>query len=578
MLPLPPDLSVEHTSYGTLLSSRIPLPTPARCTGDWLVAHARSRPDALFLAERGADGEWQRHTYAEVLRAVEGVASALLTSGAGTSRPVMVLSDNSVAAATVILACLHAGVPVAPVSSAWSRLSTTHGRLREVAALLRPSVVFADDPAVYGAAAAAVGADTTWWSADLPGLAATPTSPELADVFAAIGPSTVGKVLFTSGSTGTPRGVVNTQRMLTSNQASLAAIWPFLDDAPPVVVDWLPWSHTFGGNHNFFLVLRSGGELWIDGGRPVPGLVETTVRNLAEVSPTLWFNVPRGFDQVLPLLEADEALAERVFRRMGLLFYAAAALAPTTRARLEAVAARAGRPDLFFTSSWGSTETAPLSTSAHFPTRTVGVLGVPVPGVELLLAPVQDRLELRVRGPNLSPGTWEPGGAVAPLALDEHGFLPTGDAGRLADEDDPAQGVVFAGRISENFKLSSGTWVNVGQVRLALVDACAPLLLDAVIAGHDRASLGALLFLSPAGRALAPEVLRERLRGGLAAHAAKHPGSSERIAVARVSEAPLSLDAGETTDKGYTNQRRVLELRAEEVAALFVDDGANLHP
>ncbi|MCB9698985.1 MAG: AMP-binding protein [Alphaproteobacteria bacterium] len=578
MMPLPPDLSVAHTEYGTLLSSRIPLSPPARCVGDWLVAHARSRPDALFLAERGADGAWQRHTYAEVLRAVEGVASALLDSGARTDRPVMVLSDNSVAAAIVILACLHVGVPVSPVSSAWSRLSSTHGRLREVAELLRPAVVFADDPAVYGAAAAAVGAATTWWSADLPALAATPRSPKLSPVFAGLGPSTVAKVLFTSGSTGAPRGVVNTQRMLTSNQASLAAIWPFLDEEPPVVVDWLPWSHTFGGNHNFFLVLRSGGELWIDGGRPVPGLVETTVRNLADVSPTLWFNVPRGFDQVLPLLEADEALAERVFRRLGLLFYAAAALAPTTRARLEAVATRAGRPDVFFTSSWGSTETAPLATSAHFPTRTVGVLGVPVPGVELLLAPVQDRLELRVRGPNVSPGTWTRGAVVEPLALDEHGFLPTGDAGRLADEGDPAQGVVFAGRISENFKLSSGTWVSVGHVRLALVDACAPLLLDAVIAGHDREALGALLFPSPAGRALPPEVLRERLREGLAAHATKHPGSSERIAVARVSEAPLSLDAGETTDKGYTNQRRVLELRADEVAALFVDDGANLHP
>jgi feruloyl-CoA synthase len=386
----------------------------------------------------------------------------------------------------------------------------------------------------------------------------------------ATGPDTIAKVLFTSGSTGEPKGIVNTHRMLTANQESLRACWPFLDDEPPVVVDWLPWSHTFGGNHNFHLILRNGGTLYVDRGRPAPGLIDITLRNLAEVGPTLWFNVPRGFDQAVLELERDSELARGVFRNLRVLFYAAAALGATTRARLEEVARAAGNPDVFFTSAWGSTETSPLATSAHFPTRTTGVLGVPVPGVLLKLARVDDRHELRVKGPNVTPGAWQRGGAIANVALDADGFLPTGDAGRLVDEANPEAGVVFAGRISENFKLSSGTWVNVGSVRLALVDRCAPLLADAVVAGHDREALGALLVLSPAGTKDVPvDQIRSRLRGAIEAYNANHPGSSERIRRALVLTRPLSLDDGETTDKGYTNQRRVLEKRADDVERLF---------
>ena len=423
--------------------------------------------------------------------------------------------------------------------------------MREVCEALGPAAVWADGPR-YDAAIGALGV------------------PRLAlgagGALPATGPDTIAKILFTSGSTGRPKGVVNTQRMLTSNQAALATCWPFLARLPPVIVDWLPWSHTFGANHNFFLVLRNGGSLYIDAGRPAPGLVETTVQNLAEVSPNLWFNVPRGFDQAVAVLEAQPALAARAFARLELIFYAAAALSPGTRARLEAVAARAGRHDIFFTSAWGSTETSPLATCAHFATPTTGNLGVPVPGVEVRLAPTQDRLELRVRGPNVTPGYWYRG-AIEPPPLDELGFLPTGDAGSFVDPARPEAGIVFGGRLGENFKLSSGTWVNVAQVRLALIDACAPLLLDAVICGHDRAALGALLFVTPAARAL-PD-LRARLDAAVAAHNLAYPSSSLRIEAIRICDAPLSLDEGETTDKGYTNQRRVLERRADEVAALF---------
>ena len=576
---LEPHLSVEPAGGGTLLRSTTPLPDPARCVGDWLIRWAAERPDTTFLAERDASGDWARVTYAEALAAVRGIAAALLELGAEPTRPVMILSDNSVPAGLLALAAIHAGVPVSPVSSAYSLRSSTYRRLGQVTEQLRPGFVFADDPARFASALAALDlrevthlaatARPGWHGLD--DLAQTAPSPASERAFQSIGLDTIAKVLFTSGSTGRPKGVVNTQRMLTSNQESLAACWPFLDERPPVVVDWLPWSHTFGGNHNFFLVLRNGGSLFIDRGRPAPALIGTTIDNLADVSPTLWFNVPRGFDQAAPLLEADPEVARAVFRQLDLVFYAAAALSPQTRARLEAVAEQAGRPDVFFTSAWGSTETSPLATSAHFPTRTTGILGVPVPGVDIALIPLQDRLEIRVRGPNVTPGYWRPGGEVEPAPRDERAFLPTGDAGRLADPDRPEAGIVFVGRLGENFKLSSGTWVNVAHVRLGVVDACAPLVLEAVITGHDREALGALLFPSPAALALPADDLRERLWTGLDQWNSQHGGASERIARALVLEEPLSMDAGETTDKGYTNQRGVLEHRAADVARLFDD-------
>jgi feruloyl-CoA synthase len=375
---------------------------------------------------------------------------------------------------------------------------------------------------------------------------------------AKVGPDTVAKILFTSGSTGTPKGVINTHRMLCANQQMLAQAWPFVEDAPPVVVDWLPWNHTFGGNHNFNLVLRNGGTMVIDAGTPVPGLVETTVRNLSEVAPTMYFNVPRGFDLLLPFLEKDAALRENFFKRLDALFYAAAALPQNLWDRLKAL-----KSDLKMLSAWGSTETAPLATSVHFPMDRPGVIGLPVAGCELKLVPAAGKLEVRVRGENVTPGYYgRPD--LTRAAFDEEGFYRIGDAVKLADPADPAKGIVFDGRVAEDFKLSSGTWVHAGGLRVRLIAAGDPIIQDAVITGHDRNEVGALVFLSPAAKGVD---VHARLAQALEAFAGEP--SSTRIARVMVMSEPPSIDANEITDKGYMNQRAVLERRAELVERLY---------
>ena len=380
----------------------------------------------------------------------------------------------------------------------------------------------------------------------------------------------MAKILFTSGSTGVPKGVVNTQRMLCANQQMLAQAWPFVEDRPPVVVDWLPWNHTFGGNHNFNMVLRNGGTLYIDGGKPVPGLVETTVRNLKEIAGTMYFNVPRGYDLLLPHLENDAALRANFFRDLDLLFYAAAALPQNLWQRIEALAVQEKGGRLAMLSAWGSTETSPLATSVHFHMDRAGVIGLPVPGCELKLVPSAGKLEVRVKGANVTPGYYRRDDLTR-AAFDEEGYYRIGDAVKLADPNDPAKGIEFDGRIAEDFKLATGTWVHVGAVRVKLIAAANPLLQDAVITGHDRNEVGALVFLNPAAvSGLAPEALRERLTQALH-ELAKDQGSSTRPVRLLVMSEPPSIDANEITDKGYVNQRAVLERRAALVEKLYGD-------
>jgi feruloyl-CoA synthase len=574
---------VERTPLdggGFVLRSTAPLGEFPRCASDVLVRQSTLTPNRVFLAERDpAPGKrgWRTISYAETLASVRALAHQLLADGLGPTRPLMILSGNSIDHALLTLACMHVGVPVAPVSPAYSLVAKDFEKLRTLADILEPGAVYAAAGKAFDDAVAALDAPRITVPATPP--AAVRDDLDLSAVDAAsarVTPDTVAKVLFTSGSTGSPKGIVNTQRMLCSNQEAIASTWRFLAERPPVVVDWLPWSHTFGGNHNFFMVLWHGGTLYIDEGKPAPGAFATTLRNLRELSPTLYFNVPRGFDMLVAHLEDDPALASTFFRDLDLVFYAAAALSQSTWERLEAVSRKTRGSSVTMVSAWGSTETSPLVTQVHFPIDRAGVIGLPVPGCELAFVPGDDasgKLEMRVRGPNVTPGYWRAGGGLDPSPRDQRGFYPMGDAGHLADDAVPEKGVVFDGRTAENFKLTSGTWVHVGALRIKAVGACAPLLQDAVVTGHDRDEVGLLVFPSAEG-ARSPDLAAE-LRARVTAFNASQHGTSCRIGRVLVLEEPPSIDAGEITDKGYVNQRAVLDRRAALVEELY-GEGASV--
>ena len=565
-----------------LLRSPEPLGPYERCIGEWVERWARETPDAVALAEREAGGQWRELTYRELRQAVGSIGQSLLDLGLEPGRPVVVLSDNSIDHALLILGAMHVGRTVCTVSSAYSRLTKDYTKISSILRTLQPALIYAADAVVYGPAIVAtdVGAQTVF-SANaglFPGgrafdeLLAVAERPAVRQAFEAISPDDHAKYLLTSGSTGQPKVVINTHRMLCANQQMMAQTWRFLQFEKPVIVDWLPWSHTFGGNHNMNMVLRNGGTLIIDEGRPAPGLIEKTVRNLREMKPTLYFNVPRGFDMLLTHLEQDEGLARDVFSRLRLVFYAGAALPQATWERLEAVAQRVRSEPVWFTTSWGATETAPAVTSAHWKLDRAGVIGLPLPGTELKFLPSGQKLEMRVRGVSVFPGYRnEP--QLTLQAFDDEGFYRIGDAGYLLDETQPEQGVVFNGRVAEDFKLTTGTWVSVGTLRVKLVSALAPLAQDVVITGHDRDEVGALVFPSAQAKELSAEALAARVRGALQALRSEGTGSSQCPTRALLLAEPPNPDAGEITDKGYVNQRAVLERRAAEVQALYAQPG-----
>jgi len=602
-LATPRILREDRADGSFVLRSAEALQPYARCIGDWLEHWAHAAPARPFLAERAAGGAgWREVCYAEALAAVRALAQSLLDLDVAPDEPVVALSDNSVNLALLSLAAMHVGRRVAVVSSAYTRLTRDHAKLHAILDRLEPGLIYAEDGELYGPAiaawrpacpvaftsgAAASGIACALSFDDL--LAARP-GPEVAAAFAAVDGDTVARLLLTSGSTGAPKLVPNTHGMLCANQQMIAQCWPFVDHAHPVVLDWLPWSHTFGANHNFNLVLRNGGTLYIDGGRPAPGAIEQTVASIREVRPTLFFNVPRGYDVLLPYLEADPALAEALFGRLDMLFFAAAALPQPIAERLRAVARRARQAPLFFTTAWGSTETSPVITSAHFATTETRNIGVPVPGLELKFTPCQEKYELRVRGTSVFPG-YLGDAQKTREAFDEEGFYRMGDAGLLADPHDPSGGVIFDGRVSEDFKLTTGTWVSVGNLRVHAVSALSPYAMDVVVAGHDRDEVGLMIFPATPLRQLAGDAqgalcgkslgshpaVREAL-GKVLADLCQGAGSAQRPVRAVLLSAPPSIEEGEITDKGYVNQRAVLTRRADDVARLFSDCVSVIRP
>jgi feruloyl-CoA synthase len=586
-----PDIAIERRPDGTvILSSRHPVGTYDESVPAVLRARAAEHPDRPLAAQRDRDDRWVGLSYGEARSKADALAQAFVDLGLGPDRPVMILSGNSVEHLLVTLAGYTAGVPVAPISVAYSLMSADHARIRSIAELVEPGLVFADDAGAFGAALDAVaprGAETLIARGDRPGalrlddLLATAPGATLDDAFATVDADTTAKLLFTSGSTAVPKGVINTHRMLCSNQAMVRQTWPFLASEPPILVDWLPWSHTFGANHNLNIVLFNGGTMYIDDGKPAPPLFPRTLAALRDIAPTVYFNVPAGFALLAPALERDDELARQFFSRLRFMFYAGAALPEALAVRLRELAARVADHEVPLTSSWGTTETAPGATSAHFVGAAMGCIGVPIPGVSIKLAPAGEKLEIRVAGPNVTPGYYRAPELTA-AAFDGEGYYRSGDAGRLVDEDDPNQGVLFDGRVAENFKLMTGTWVTAGTLRLALLSA-ARVLSDAVICGHDREYVAALAWVNQAEArkllasdedvALDDPELRLHLQGALAAlnHGA---GSAARVERLLLLSQPPSLDAGEITDKGYLNQRACLRHRADAVELLFAGEPA----
>ena len=597
-----PEIVAERRADGSIwLKSATPLQPGARCVGDWLEQWARQMPDRIFLGERSnVDAPWTTVTYKDALQQVRSVAAWILAQGLSAEHPLVILSDNSIDHALLALAAMHVGVPNAAISPAYSLMSKDFDKLKSMIGLLDPGAIYVSHLKTFAPALAAIkplhsakivhGETDSEGAISFRSVAAASETSAVAKAFAAITPDTIAKFLFTSGSTGTPKAVINTQRMLTSNQQAQAQTWPFLENGRGdlVILDWLPWSHTFGANHNFNLVLRNGGTLYIDGGKPAPGLFATSLANLRSVMPTVYLNVPRGFDMLISALRGDDELCRRFFSEVKFVFYAAAALPQNLWDAIEDLSIKTVGRALPMVSAWGSTETAPLATDCHFQAERSGNIGVPIPGTELKLVPSGGKLEVRVRGPNVTPGYWKAPELTA-RAFDADGFYLIGDAVTFADPDRPERGLFFDGRIAEDFKLDSGTWVSVGTLRVAAIAALAPLAQDIVLAGHGGDHVRFLIFPNIAacrahaglpdsaavGEVIGNEKVRAGIASGLAILRAQCGGSSSGHATrALLLAEPASVDGGEITDKGYINQRAVVTRRANAVATLEDDASA----
>ena len=591
---LPADTVVEYRSDGSILA-RSPYTLgsyPTKIT-ERLEHWAQVAPARVFLAARDQSGDWVTLTYADALRRVRSVARALIDRRLSNDRPVVILSGNSVEHGILALAAMYAGIMYVPVAPSYSLIARDFTTLRAMWDALRPGLVFAAEGPPFERALRSVDVPELVTCAPLESFAATsfdeleasPASSAVDEAHARITTSTIAKLLYTSGSTGRPKGVINTQQMLCSNQEMLRTVLPLLAEEPPILCDWLPWNHTFGGNHNFGLVLYNGGTLYIDAGKPTATAFETTIRNLREIATTAYFNVPRGYDLLVPRLRADPEFCHHFVSRLKMLFCAAASLRQQIADDLTALATTASGTRIPFVTGLGATESAPFALCAGDADFTGGRIGVPVPGVELKLAPVGQQMEGRLRGPNITPGYWADE-ALTEASFDEEGYYRLGDALGFFDPADPSKGFTFHGRIAEDFKLSTGTWVRVGPLRARLLAALGDLVHDVAIAGPDRDFVAVLIFPNadacraacdlasrdlPLVELIRSPALAARIRCALEEMARNSAGLSTTVTRAMLMTQPPSIDAQETTEKGSINQKAVLANRAALVELLYAE-------
>ncbi|MEZ5824804.1 MAG: feruloyl-CoA synthase [Geminicoccaceae bacterium] len=580
---------LERRADGTsLLANRSPLPAARRCLGEYLRHWAEAAPDRTFIARRDVTGVWRTWSYGRTLARVERLASALLQRNLSPDRPIAILSGNDIEHALLALAAMHVGIPYVPVSPAYSLLSKDHAKLKGILSNLTPGLVFAADGVRFERALrAAVPADaeivvTGNLPPDMPGMPFEDLDAEpderLRQAFADIDGDTIAKFLMTSGSTGVPKAVINTQRMICTNQVQIHSVLAFLTDTPPVILDCLPWNHTFGGNHNFGITLVNGGSLHIDDGRPTAEHIGETVRNLRDIRPTVYFNVPKGYEELIPHLRADQALCENLFGDLEMLFFAGAGMAAHVWQALDELAVRTTGRKVTMLTGLGATETAPFALNCDPSNTGSGRIGLPVPGVTLKLVPSGQKLEVRIKGPNVTPGYWRQPELTA-AAFDEEGFYCLGDAVRFVDEEDLSKGLAFDGRVAEDFKLATGTWISTGPLRAAAIAALAPYARDVVVCAPNRNELGLLVVADPDATAGKPAgELREALRLGLAELNADATGSSKRVMRLMLLDEPLSIDRGEVTDKGSINQRAVLENKPHLVDELYAGSARVILP
>ena len=565
---------------------------------DRLQHWAQTAPERSFMARRvkqtdGSLGDWKHISYSQAWETARSIAQGLIDRGLNAERPVVILSENSLEHALLGLGCMLAGVPYVPTSPPYSLISVDYDKLKHVLHTVTPGMVFASDARYAKAIAATVDADMEVVMVDgtVPGRAVTPfaslcASAATAQVDAAIaatGPDTIVKFLFTSGSTKLPKAVINTQRLWCANQQQMAQSMPVLAEKELVLVDWLPWNHTFGGNHNVGMVIYHGGTLYIDEGKPTPALIAETLRNLREIAPTVYFNVPTGFEAIANAMKTDDQLRKTLLSRVQMFFYAGAALAQPIWDSLYESQEREVGERIVMGTGLGMTESGPFGIFVTNPFVQAGDLGVPTPGLELKLVDTDGKTEVRYRGPNITPGYWRNAEETAG-AFDEEGFFKTGDAVKWIDETDVHLGLKFDGRIAEDFKLATGTFVSVGPLRGKIIAAGAPYIQDAVLTGLNMKEVGAMIFPSPAVRALsglpADAPLSDVLASALVLAqfqkivntlAESGTGSANRIARLCLLSEPPTIDKGEITDKGSINQRSVLTHRADTVAALHAD-------